>query len=800
MSDATTWADEPAVSAAPNDAASLTRDSVFALRKRLWASGFRPVGVITGDKMPRVAAWQERARRDPPANAADPPRSDHLNTGILVDGLRVIDVDIDDDALAGAVRQLVVQRLGGAPPIRTRPGTGRCALLYRAATGEPRKQVLAGTAGKVEVLGFGQQLHAFGRHPSGSMVTWHPAPPGEITRDELPAVTEDDIAAMLNAIAPLIGATTRPEARHPPSSPGGRAARAHASVEEVRAAVDAIANEGPADWDLFNRVGMAIWSALGGAEVGLSIFSDWARRNPAYEQAETDGRWSHYSVSPPTVTGIRALRRLGGADDVWAPPDMSVPRLNRRPPPAFPTDVFGPAWKAWGLAAAEAASAPPDYVFLPLIAAASVLIGHARWAQAAPGVWSEPPHLWAGVIGDSGSSKSPGADCLLRDVLPILERDMAAGFPDRLREWRAAAEAAKADTERWCKDVATARKLGRAPPLPPADSTGAEPQAPRLRQVDVTIERVATLLATAAPKGLLIVRDELAGWLQGMNTYNDAGRAFWLEAYGGRPFRVERQKHPEPIVIQRLAVGVTGGVQPEKLAQLFRDHADDGLLARFIWAWPDPVPFRIGRIAPDAPWAAHALNRLRALELAVGDDGRERPVMVTLTPKAQTMMEAFGQDMQARQAEAGGLMRSAYGKARGLALRLGLVLAMLRWCARDGEAPPPSEIDDAGLALACDMVSDYFMPSAERVYGDAAAPITDRTAATLARWILNARPSQIHLRALQREVRLPELNTAESIRSAAEALVEADWLRAVPSNAPGRPKGVFAVNPALLAS
>jgi len=61
-----------------------------------------------------------------------------------------------------------------------------------------------------------------------------------------------------------------------------------------------------------------------------------------------------------------------------------------------------------------------------------------------------------------------------------------------------------------------------------------------LRQNDVTVEKVASLLATAAPKGVVVVRDELAGWIAGMNAYNDAGRAFWLEAYGGRPYRVER--------------------------------------------------------------------------------------------------------------------------------------------------------------------------------------------------------------------------------------------------------------------
>ena len=229
---------------------------------------------------------------------------------------------------------------------------------------------------------------------------------------------------------------------------------------------------------------------------------------------------------------------------------------------------------------------PPDYVAAPFLASISALIGHSRWAQATPG-WIEPPHLWIAAVGDSGNGKSPGADCLMRDVLPEIERHMVADFPDRLREWRGDVEFAKAAHERWVKEVRAAERLG-APPLPPAISGAMlEPQAPRLRQHDVTIERVATLLAEAAPKGLLIVRDELAGWIEGMRSYNRAGRAFWVEAYGGRPYSVERQKHPEPIVVPRLAVAVYGGTQPDKLALLMRE-ADDGLLGRLLWAWPEP--------------------------------------------------------------------------------------------------------------------------------------------------------------------------------------------------------------------
>ena len=157
---------------------------------------------------------------------------------------------------------------------------------------------------------------------------------------------------------------------------------------------------------------------------------------------------------------------------------------------------------------------------------------------------------------------------------------------------------------------------------------------------------------------------------QTMPPENEAGRAFWIEAHGGRPYRVERQKHPRPIEVPRLAVAVAGGTQPDKLAELMRE-ADDGLLARFLWFWPDATPFRLGRTACATEWATAALDRLLLLDLVPGEAPGEapRPLPVPLTDAALPSLEAFARDMQVRQQSAGGLMRSAYGKARGLALR-----------------------------------------------------------------------------------------------------------------------------------
>jgi hypothetical protein len=508
------------------------------------------------------------------------------------------------------------------------------------------------------------------------------------------------------------------------------------------------------------------------------------------------GEPSAFEAPPDSHSG-----RTNGFDNAatWDDPDLGVLQLQRRTPPPLPIDVFGPIWADWMREAAKAANCPPDYVAAPLLAAASALIGNSRWAQASPG-WVEPPFLWACAVGDSGNGKSPGSDCLMRDVLPEIERRMLADFPDRLRQWRAAEQHDKVNEEEWKSEVRHAQKQGVPPPMPPEPRAGLEPESPRLRQHDTTIEKVASLLSNAAPKGLLITRDELAGWVEGMTNYNDAGRQFWLEAYGGRSYRVERQKLAEPIIVPRLAVAVSGGIQPDKLAALMKGP-DDGLLARFLWLWPDPIPFEISRSLPGAARAIEAFDKLRELDLqACGLDNPARPIMVPLDEAALPTILAFGREMQARQTFAGGRMRSALGKARGQALRLSLVIEFLWWCGERGIAGPPTYISSAALAAAARLMQDYFVAMAERTYGDAGATKAERGARTLANWIIRSRPQVAHVRHLQRKVRLPEMRTAAEIHAAAALLVEADWLAAPPKATqygPGRLPVSYAVNPRL---
>ena len=193
---------------------------IEAVRAQLWEAGYRPLAVYSHDHADRLRAgkaplgneWTARARRDPPEVVAMPAVSRAVNTGILTDGLRAVDIDVDDPELAGAIRALAIEVLGDAP-LRFRVNSGRCLLLFRAAVGSPPKRVLAGKLGKIEVLGNGQQFVAHGRHPTGAALCWYPDPPELVTRDNLPAITEEQINAFFAKVAPQIEAEVRSASR-----------------------------------------------------------------------------------------------------------------------------------------------------------------------------------------------------------------------------------------------------------------------------------------------------------------------------------------------------------------------------------------------------------------------------------------------------------------------------------------------------------------------------------------------------------------------------------------------------------
>jgi hypothetical protein len=84
-------------------------------------------------------------------------------------------------------------------------------------------------------------------------------------------------------------------------------AEPQADLLRVAWALAQIPNNGPADWEAWNRVGMALWRATGGSAGGLALFDSWSQQHPAYDPTEVRNRWDHYPSSPPSQIGAGTL-------------------------------------------------------------------------------------------------------------------------------------------------------------------------------------------------------------------------------------------------------------------------------------------------------------------------------------------------------------------------------------------------------------------------------------------------------------------------------------------------------------
>lgn len=486
----------------------------------------------------------------------------------------------------------------------------------------------------------------------------------------------------------------------------------------------------------------------------------------------------------------------------WAAPDMSVLSAGRRSPPAMPVEMFG---EAWGLLVdmAQGAGSPVDYVAVSYLTVIASLIGGKRRVK--PYVeadWSEPCIIWAGLVGDPSSNKSPALD-RTTNVLRDMEKDHADEHSEMLKGWKADCERAKAEWASYQAEVKEAAKERQAtPPLPDAAIERAAPQRRRFVVQDSTPEKLAEILS-GNHAGTLHLRDELAGWLTSFDRYTPGGREFWLEAYGGRPFVIDRKGSPEPTCVPFNGVSVVGGIQPEKLADaLFgKGKPDDGLVARFLWAWPDRPAYERPRRCGDHSTVSSLYRRLDGLAWGVDKDGRNIAVTLPLDAAAADVFEQFERSNRDAADEAAGLYKSFCGKLGGMVLRLALVCELSRWAYSGG--PEPRSISATTIAAVAEFVDEYAKPTALRVFGDAALPLVERNAATLARLILRHKLKRVNARELKRspyKQHLPGMREADPLNDALAFLVDADWLKPIGSRAAGtlgRRTSDFAVNPAV---
>jgi hypothetical protein len=486
------------------------------------------------------------------------------------------------------------------------------------------------------------------------------------------------------------------------------------------------------------------------------------------------------------------------ADEVWGTPDLSLIRQEMIAAPAIPANILPPRWQEWVNDAAEGAGAPPSFIICALFSAAGAAIGNSRWASPWAS-WREPPALNVALIGKPSSGKSPALDQVVA-LLTRLEAELNQDFPDRRREALRSSKEYAEKMRRYDEEVKEAVKRGTPAPLPPLGNDEAKaPQRRRIYSTESTTEKAARL-AEANPRGLLLQRDELAGWIASMDRYSGGAggdRAFWLQAYGGRVWSPDRIKDENPVNVPHLLWGILGTIQPDRVSTLMMAGDDDGLTARFLYCWPEPLPPRRPARHADNEAAFHRLARLRAL---AWDDAPE-PRVMPLTERAVDVLQEWRLQVAEMEDSTAGLMLSWLGKLPGMALRLALVLELLAWSETEGGTAEPEAVSERSLVAAVTFLEDFALPMARRTFGAAALPQAERDARRLARWLLQQSPLPgiVNAKELRRMAQGPAIPDAERMEAALRELEAAAWVREAPSRAggKGRQRKDWAVNPAL---
>ena len=362
---------------------------------------------------------------------------------------------------------------------------------------------------------------------------------------------------------------------------------------------------------------------------------------------------------------------------------------------SFPTEVLPSPLRELVAEGSAALYCDAAMISLPALSLSAACIGNTRRIQLKRS-WLEPPILWTMIVAESGSGKSPALE-LVREPIEKIERERREAHRIALAKYQAAQGAWK-----------------KGDPLP---------EKPVMEQIlvqDVTAESVALMLQEN-PRGLLLCKDELRGWINGFTRYQQKGQTsidVWLEVYHGRVLRVNRKTGDDrAIYVPRASVSVSGTIQPGTLTRLLDgDHYDSGFVARFDLAAPPEClkEWSDATVSMETSEAYQVLAE-RLLALLPGKDasGKDQPYRLSFSDDARQLWVSFYAEWASKQYLTVGARKAALAKLEAVAARLALIFHCVTHAHAGTDDRCP--VDRASLESAL-VVTRWFAQESERVY------------------------------------------------------------------------------------
>ena len=467
-------------------------------------------------------------------------------------------------------------------------------------------------------------------------------------------------------------------------------------------------------------------------------------------------------------------------------PDMETPMVRSYRWQPFPVDVLPPACRRFVREAAEALGVDASYVALPALAVLAGAVGNTR-RIALSRSWTAPAVLWPVIVGESGTLKGPVLKAATR---PAMKRQRKAldAHKTAMSVYESEAEDHKAALKAW--------KTGGRDKGEPAPVAPERPPLERCIVSDVTVEALADRLQDN-PRGLLLAREELSGWLGSFNAYKSgkgADEAHWLTMFDAVTLVVDRKSTERPtIFVPRAAVSLTGGIQPGILRRMLtQEYQESGMAARLLMTMP---PRRAKR------WTDREVSRLT--EQAFGDvyanlwtlapvldDGELRPLDLPLSAEALLLWVDFVNQHGREAVELTGALAAAWSKLEGYAARLALVVELAGWAeSPSGDGRGPAEVSAESVRAGIALV-EWAGNETRRIYSMLAEDGEERTMREVLE-LVERRGGTVTARELQQARHYTTAEEAEEILHKMVAAGLGHWVSMPPGPRGGRPSKCF---------
>ncbi len=395
---------------------------------------------------------------------------------------------------------------------------------------------------------------------------------------------------------------------------------------------------------------------------------------------------------------------------------------NLPPYQPFPTDLLPAPISEYVRTAALAMGCDDSYLALPLLTGLAAAVGCSRRISLKRS-WCEPCVFWTVIVGESGTMKSPA----LSQAVELLRRRQTVAFRDydaAKREHEVRLQTHEAAFAQW-------KKHGHKTLEPPPEKPDS-PVCQRWIVEDATVESVAPILEEN-PRGLLVFRDELSGWVNSFDGYKatrGADVAHWLSMHRAGSLIVDRKTGQRIIHVPRASVSVTGGIQPATLvsalggrgrsedvggAQLSSEHVENGLAARLLMTMPPKQAKRWTDTDIDEDLSQRVdviMERLTLLEFQRDESGELVPVDLSLMPDAKARWISFYNEHADETVSLDGATAAAWSKLEGYAARFSLLVHLLReaiGCTSESSI----ELADIDIGIA---LSRWFGYETRRIY------------------------------------------------------------------------------------